>query len=52
MIVDQRARMPTGMQTVEFIPNSLHDEWTGAWNTLHKMRDAAMTDEERDMALK
>ena len=41
-----------GMQTVEFIPNSLQDEWTGAWNTVHKMRDAAATDKERDRALK
>jgi hypothetical protein len=44
--------MPMRMQTVEFIPNSLQDEWTGAWNTVHKMRDAAATEEERDKALK
>jgi hypothetical protein len=44
--------MPVGLQTVEFIPNSLQDEWTEAWNTVHKMRDAAATDEERDRALK
>jgi len=29
MTVDQCARMPTGMQTVEFIPNSLQNERTG-----------------------
>ena len=40
------------MQTVEFIPSSLHDEWTGAWSTVHKMRDATVTNEERDRALK
>jgi hypothetical protein len=44
--------MPMGMQTVEFISNSLRDEWTGAWNTVHKMRAAAATEEERDRALK
>ena len=44
--------MPMGMQTVEFIPNSLQDEWTGAWNTVYRMREEALTDEERDRALK
>ena len=52
MKVDQCARMPMGMHTVEFIPNSLQDEWTGALNTLHRMRDAATNEEERDRALK
>ena len=41
-----------GMQTMEFIPKSLQEEWTGAWNTLHKMKGAAANTEERDMALK
>jgi len=52
LTVDQCARMPMGMQTVEFIPNSLQDEWTGAWNTVYRMREEALTDEERDRALK
>jgi hypothetical protein len=43
--------MPMGMETVEFIQNSLHEEWTGAWNTVHRMRDAAANAEERDKAL-
>ena len=52
MTLDQCARMPMGMQTDEFIPNSLQDEGTGAWNTMHMMRNAAVTEEERDKALK
>ena len=40
------------MQTMEFIPNSLHNEWTGAWNTVHMMRDAAANEDESDRALK
>ncbi len=36
--VEQCARMPIGMQTVEFIPNSLQEEWTEAWNVTHEMR--------------
>jgi hypothetical protein len=44
--------MPMGMQTVEFIPNSLQEEWTGAWDTVHRMRDAAAKEEEKDRALK
>ncbi len=44
--------MPIGMQIVEFIPNSMQEEWTRAWNTMHRMRDAAVNAEERDMAFK
>jgi len=44
--------MPTGLQTLEFIPSSLQDEWTKAWNDVQRIRDAAGTKEERDMALK
>ena len=32
--------------------NSMQDEWTKAWNDVQRMRDAARSDEERDMALK
>jgi len=42
--------MPMGLQTVEFIPNSLQDEWTKAWNDVQRMRDAARTNDEREMA--
>jgi len=52
MTVHQCARMPMVMQTLEFIPNSLHDEWTKAWNDVHKLRDAAGNDDARDRALK
>jgi hypothetical protein len=44
--------MPVGMMTVEFIPNSLQEEWTKAWNDVNRMRDGAETDEIRDRALK
>jgi hypothetical protein len=40
------------MQTVEIIPNSLHDEWTEAWNDAHMHRQSAVTEEERERALK
>ena len=52
LTVQQCARMPMGLQTVEFIPNSLQDEWTKAWNDVQRMRNAAESDEERDRALK
>jgi hypothetical protein len=44
--------MHVGMQTVEFVPNSLQDEWTKAWNYVNMMRDGAEKDEIRDKALK
>ena len=50
LTVDQCARMPMGMHTVELIPNSLQDEWTKAWNDVSKMRDGAKTQEIRDRA--
>ena len=40
------------LQTVEFIPNPLHDEWTKAWNDVQRIRDAVGTDNERDMVIK
>ena len=49
LTVQQCARMPMGVHTVEFIPNSLHDEWTKAWKYVQRMRDAAESNEERDM---
>jgi hypothetical protein len=52
MSVEQCARMPMGMQTVELIPNSLQHEWTKAWNDVQRLRDAAWNDDERDRALK
>jgi len=44
--------MPTGMRTVEFIPNWLQEEWTEAWNAVYRLRDATSTEEDRERALK
>jgi hypothetical protein len=52
LTVDQCVNMPPGVHTVEVIPNSLQEEWTEAWNTVHRMRQAARTDEENGRALK
>jgi hypothetical protein len=52
LTVDQCATRPPGIHTVEIIPNSLQEEWTEAWNTVHRMRQAARTDEENERALK
>jgi hypothetical protein len=38
LTVTQCARMPIGMHTTEFIPNSLQEECTEAWNTSHEIR--------------
>ena len=40
------------MQIVKIIPNSLQDEGTEAWNDAHMQRQLAVTEEERDRALK
>ena len=37
---------------MEFVPNSLQDEWRKAWNDVNKMRNGAETDEIRAKALK
>jgi hypothetical protein len=50
--VDQCASRPSGVQTVEFIPNSLQTEWTEACNTVHRMRQAAMTEQDNERVLK
>jgi len=52
LTVDQCANRPPGIHTVEVIPNSLLTEWTEAWNTAHKMRQAARTYEDNEKALK
>ena len=52
LTVDRCANMPPGIHTVVAIPNSLQAEWTKAWNTVHKMRQAARIDEENERALK
>ena len=50
--MDQCMHMPEGLQTVEFIPSSLQEEWTYAWNCIHRFRAAAVTQEDKDRALK
>ena len=52
MTVDQCANRPPEVHTVEIIPNSLQAEWTEAWNAAHRLRQAAMTEEENERALK
>jgi hypothetical protein len=46
------ARMPRGMRTQEFIPNSLHEEWTTAWNVVRDLLINARTEEESEYASK
>jgi hypothetical protein len=41
-----------GMQTVEFIPNTLQEEWTDAWSVAREIRKAAKTDIDKARALK
>ena len=50
--MDQCMHMPDGLQTVEFSPNSLQEEWTDAWNCVHRSRAAAVPKEDKDIALK
>jgi hypothetical protein len=50
--VDQCANRPPGVHTVEVIPSSLQGEWTEAWNAIHRLRQAARTEEENERALK
>jgi hypothetical protein len=52
LTVDQFANRPPGVHTMEVIPNSLQEEWTHAWNDAHRLRQAAMTEEESERALK
>ena len=52
LIVKQCSRMPMGMQTVEIIPNSLHEEWTNALNVAHELRRSASTEIGKERSLK
>jgi hypothetical protein len=40
------------MQTLEFIPSTLQEEWTEAWNVAHELRRSAIIEEENERALK
>jgi hypothetical protein len=40
------------LQTIEYIPNSLQEEWTEAWNAVHMLRQAAVSEEEKERAMK
>ena len=52
LTITQCVVRPPGMQTVEIMPNSLQDELTEAWNDAHSQRQSAVTEEERERALK
>ena len=52
LTVTQCARMPMGMHTVEFIPNTLQEEWTYAWNVAHEIKRIATTEIDKDRELK
>jgi hypothetical protein len=52
LTVDQCANRPSGVHTAEVIPNSLHAEWTKAWNAAHRLRHATMIEEENERDLK
>ena len=40
------------MQMVEFVPNSLQEEWTNAWNVAHELIRSAITKIDMERALK
>lgn len=44
--------MRAGMQTVEYVPKTLQEEWTEAWNTVHRIRKIAKTELKIERALK
>ncbi len=50
--VDPFTHMPDGVATVEVIPISLQEEWTDAWNCVHRFRQSAVSQEDKDIALK
>ena len=50
--VKQCTRMPRGMHTVEFIPSSLQEGWTVAWNVVSDLRTNTQNEEESGRALK
>jgi hypothetical protein len=43
---------PMGMQTLEFIPNTIQEEWSYAWNVTHEIRWSAKTEIDKERALK
>ena len=52
LTITQCAVRPPGLQTVKIIPPALQDEWAEAWNDAHMQRQSALTEEERERALK
>jgi hypothetical protein len=50
--VEQCAVRPPGLQTIEFIPNSLQEEWTEACNAVHRLRQVLVSEEEQERAMK
>ncbi len=52
LTVEQCAVRPPGLHTIDFILNSLHEEWTDAWNAVHMLRQTAISEEEKERTLK
>jgi hypothetical protein len=52
LTVNKCARIPMGMQTVEYIRDSLPKEWSEASNAANKLRRSATSEEEKKRALK
>jgi hypothetical protein len=52
LTVTRCARMPQGMHTAEFIPNSLQEEWVGARTDVFDTREHDLSREETQRALK
>jgi hypothetical protein len=50
--VDKCMHMPDGLQTGEFLPSSLQEKLTDAWNCIHRFRQSTVTREDRDRVLK
>jgi hypothetical protein len=44
--------MPMGMQAVEFIPNTMQEEWTDAWNVAHEIIKTGKTDIDKERGFK
>ena len=52
LTVEQCAVRTPGLQTIEYIPNLLQEEWTEAWNAVRMLWHAAVSEEEKERAMK
>jgi hypothetical protein len=50
--VDQCVHMTDGLTIVDFIPSSLHEEWSDAWNCVYRFRQSAIIQDDKAIALK